>query len=886
MDQQNHNIVIGDFNLHHPKWGSDFTPAHHFLAGRLIGQMETAQMDLITPKGTETWARNNSSSTLDLCFMSHALTRRVESCTVNDQLESSSDHYPIQTDIQLTVEEEREPERRLCWKQAEWTLVQQRLEGELEQVNIDNIHTTEGIDQAVEQLIEAMQRAAQAHIPEKRWSLYQKPYWTPECTAKVKEARKARRRWEQRRTQANWEAYNNACKAKKAQIRRDKTQEWRSTVGMITEHPEQIWRLAEWARKPDEERNSPPQFPSIQDQDGETQTTPIGKAKAFADHFFGTQVEADLSNIPGTHIPPPREANWQVSAIEIGNIIKKLKGNKAPGPDKIPNCYLKASSSLITPVLAPIFTQCMKQGYCPKAFRQSLTCVLRKPQKEDYTKLKSYRPIALLNTLGKLLEKVVAIRLTGIVEEHNLLPATQMGGRQKRSTLTAVELITEQIRHIWHYGNNKVASLLSLDISGAFDNVSHARLLHILRMKSIPAWIVHFVQSFLKDRTTQILLGSFKAPQTPIANTGIPQGSTLSPILFLLFMADLTPLLETANTSASGFVDDTNILAWSGSTEENCALLEERHRQCEKWAREHGAKFAPDKYQLIHFSKAKTKHNLAAPVKIQGFETHPTRELRVLGIWLDPKLSWGPQVKKAQARADTNRQSIERLTASTWGATFTKAQTMYKAIVKPAMLYGAAIWAAEKHIPKRIEDPLNRAQAACLKRVLGAYKSTPHRTMEMESGTAPIREYLQGMRCQYAEKTSAYPAQGTIQAATQRIRTQWERRRRPNRPHMIPQKEADLKTSQEILAALEQREALREQANTGDKGKKKQSQAERIAGHLWETRWNQKPVRPGAPPAARTFGREKPVEGEGKRQAIPGHHPGQTRYKESDKMDP
>uniref|UniRef100_A0A9Q8P3T0 Endonuclease/exonuclease/phosphatase domain-containing protein n=1 Tax=Passalora fulva TaxID=5499 RepID=A0A9Q8P3T0_PASFU len=114
MNQQNHNIVIGDFNLYHPKWGSDFTLAHHFLAGRLIGQMETAQMDLITPKGTETWARNNSSSTLDLCFMSYALTRRVESYTVNDQLESLSDHYPIQTDIQLTVEEEREPERRLC----------------------------------------------------------------------------------------------------------------------------------------------------------------------------------------------------------------------------------------------------------------------------------------------------------------------------------------------------------------------------------------------------------------------------------------------------------------------------------------------------------------------------------------------------------------------------------------------------------------------------------------------------------------------------------------------------------------------------------------------------------------------------------------------------
>uniref|UniRef100_A0A9Q8LFZ7 Endonuclease/exonuclease/phosphatase domain-containing protein n=1 Tax=Passalora fulva TaxID=5499 RepID=A0A9Q8LFZ7_PASFU len=100
MSQQAQNIVVGDFNLHHPTWGSDFSPAHHFLAGRLISQMETAQLGLVTPNGTETWARNNSSSTLDLCFMSHALTQKVESCKVSSHLESSSDHLPIQTDIQ------------------------------------------------------------------------------------------------------------------------------------------------------------------------------------------------------------------------------------------------------------------------------------------------------------------------------------------------------------------------------------------------------------------------------------------------------------------------------------------------------------------------------------------------------------------------------------------------------------------------------------------------------------------------------------------------------------------------------------------------------------------------------------------------------------------
>uniref|UniRef100_A0A9Q8LHS0 Reverse transcriptase domain-containing protein n=1 Tax=Passalora fulva TaxID=5499 RepID=A0A9Q8LHS0_PASFU len=113
----------------------------------------------------------------------------------------------------------------------------------------------------------------------------------------------------------------------------------------------------------------------------------------------------------------------------------------------------------------------------------------------------------------------------------------------------------------------------------------------------------------------------------------------MSPILFLLFMADLPAKLNSRNTSASGFVDDTNILAWSDSTEENCRILQKKHKECEEWARKHGARFALEKYQLIHFSRARNRHNMQAPITIQGHTTEPLSELRVLGIWLDPKLS-------------------------------------------------------------------------------------------------------------------------------------------------------------------------------------------------------------------------------------------------------
>ena len=100
--------------------------------------------------------------------------------------------------------------------------------------------------------------------------------------------------------------------------------------------------------------------------------------------------------------------------------------------------------------------------------------------------MKSYRPIALLNTLGKALEKLVATRLSEAAEEHCLLPDTQMGARPQRSTLSAMELITSQVKAIWYKNRDKVASLLSLDISGAFDYVLYPRLLYILRSKGLP----------------------------------------------------------------------------------------------------------------------------------------------------------------------------------------------------------------------------------------------------------------------------------------------------------------------------------------------------------------------------------------------------------------
>ena len=162
-------------------------------------------------------------------------------------------------------------------------------------------------------------------------------------------------------------------------------------------------------------------------------------------------------------------------------MIFKLAQDKAPGPDGVTHHILWLLYEDMADQLRELFNACIQQGHHPRCFRDTTTITLRKPAKPDYRELKAWRPITLLNTLGKTLEVVVAWRLRYIAERYTLLPQAQHGCRWQRDTTTALELLTEQVYTAWGQGHDKVATLLSLDMAAAFPNVSHDRLLHILQ---------------------------------------------------------------------------------------------------------------------------------------------------------------------------------------------------------------------------------------------------------------------------------------------------------------------------------------------------------------------------------------------------------------------
>ena len=198
-----------------------------------------------------------------------------------------------------------------------------------------------------------------------------------------------------------------------------------------------------------------------------------------------------------------------------------------------------------------------------------------------------YRPIALLNIVGKIMDKVLAKRMLFMADAYGLLPRTHTGGRAATGCEHAVHLLLKKIHAAWQTKEEDVISLLILNVSRAFNNISHRRLIHCLQKRRIPIPIVKWIQSFLIGRSTYIKLpeGTSKSFLTP---TGIPQGSPISPILYFFYNADLLDINIDKNrlrhSLIIGYINNTSIIINKRNTEETIKTLLILYKKAELWA--------------------------------------------------------------------------------------------------------------------------------------------------------------------------------------------------------------------------------------------------------------------------------------------------------------
>ena len=343
------------------------------------------------------------------------------------------------------------------------------------------------------------------------------------------------------------------------EIAQAKVNKWKEFVEKA--YQKTIWQVQKYVA------NTPtPAFvPTLNEQ----AATNDQKVDAFQKAFFPKPPAADLTDISTATYPEEVPCKTQITLRQVHNAINSLAPDKTPGPDEITNRVLKNTLPTIERHVCALIQVSLNRGHFPKLFKHSTTVVLRKPSKPDYTKANAYRPIALENTLGKVLESVIADVLSYLSETHELLPAQHYGGRPGRSVEDAMMILSESIHKAWK--EKKVYTAVFMDVAGAFNNVHHKRLTHNLRMRRVPAGIVHWVGSFLQGRSTQLQFNGTRSKPIPTP-AGIPQGSPLSPLLYMYYNADLLDIPEGPGTSL-GFIDDVVYGAQGQTSTENARKL-------------------------------------------------------------------------------------------------------------------------------------------------------------------------------------------------------------------------------------------------------------------------------------------------------------------------
>jgi hypothetical protein len=255
--------------------------------------------------------------------------------------------------------------------------------------------------------------------------------------------------------------------------------------------------------------------------------------------------------------------------------------------------------------MVELLSACIRAGHHPRLWKEALVCIIPKPNRADYTLAKNFRPISLLECLGKLLEKVVAKLIYRDLAKHALVPTTQFGGRNASSTLDAGLTVLHDIQ-IAHKAGLR-SGILLFDIQGFFDNINHGRLVRILADLGFAPELVNWCSSFLKDHTVKLKFNGKTSDPFDFA-VGTPQGSPVSPVLSIIYTSPLLHKMRHWNKSSLGmYIDDGVIFACGPTWAEIESTMRSGYRDCVDWLTKAGLNIEPDKSELIFFRKWKEK---------------------------------------------------------------------------------------------------------------------------------------------------------------------------------------------------------------------------------------------------------------------------------------
>ena len=387
-----------------------------------------------------------------------------------------------------------------------------------------------------------------------------------------------------------------------------------------------------------------------------------------------------------------------INSIEITpDIVKKklekLNKYKSSGPDNIHPHVLKEAASSICIPLSMIYGDSLESGETPEDWRTANVTPIFK--KGDRNNPANYRPISLTSQVCKVLESIVREKVIEHLNDNNLLAEEQHGFREGRSCLSNLLTTLEDWTSI--LDNRDCVDVAYLDFSKAFDLVSHKHLLLKLQKHGINGQIGNWIKAFLENRKQKVVIRGFKSDELDVLS-GVPQGSVLGPILFLIYINDL-PKCTTCPVCL--FADDSKIYCRVPRENNGKPDLEGAHEvlqkdlhELQKWANKWKMAFNVNKCKIMHLGYGNAKHEY----ELDGTYLAETTAEKDLGVLIDNDLKFSKHIRSKVSQANRLIGLIKISFESLDDVMFSN---LYNTLIRPLLEYCVQAWSP--HLRKDIE---------------------------------------------------------------------------------------------------------------------------------------------------------------------------------------
>ena len=457
-------------------------------------------------------------------------------------------------------------------------------------------------------------------------------------------------------------------------------------------------------------------------------STDAEKAEVFATYFSSIfQVEDPNDDVPIMHDDNSEEflSDIVCTPNDIAKIINRLPPDKAPGPDQITAKMLKLSCEYISESLSNVINISFRSGVLPDILKLSNVCPLFK--QGDKHDPKNYRGISLLSLVSKIFERVVFNALYEFLDNKGFFAQYQSGFRKGDSTVYQLIDICNTIYK--SYDRKEEVIGIFLDISKAFDKVWHKGLIFKLERAGVRGNLLKWLKSYLTNRKMRVIIEGQESEWKPV-EAGVPQGSILGPLLFLIYINDIGENIE---SDIRLFADDTNLLNVIKNLNESIETINRDLTKITGWAQQWKITMNPTKSKCVLFS------NRLYPSRINGITMLGSpipivSEVKHLGIILDSKLTWNKHVDHMIKKANKALAPINLLKFQLPSRCLL---TYYKAFIRPILEYASSVWGG---CSINSTNRLEHVQYTAMLSISGAVKSTSRQNLQLFLGLPSLED--------------------------------------------------------------------------------------------------------------------------------------------------